>query len=361
MKKILIIDRSGEEEKAISSSLIASGYEIMEADNIFRAAAILGETKFDLILCSQKFFFADRSPLQSIILEDARHSKIILLQEDGEELPAGWHHPRIIGLIKKPTQLEKLLEVISLKVHKVGFTGMVHDIDLMDYMQLLAMNKTTKAFVVEAKSGSGVLVFFQGNIIYASYGGLRGELAFHAMVALLNGKIVDKRLKHMPKPNISKSFPKLLLEANINRDETAFSGAENETDDFLLDKMDPTKESTPHSAVLHSSSTHKNIFRNPLALGLLCLFFLAFTGGALLKFFPSNPGKNIPVVLQQATAQSQVHIPEPPLHVEDKNEQTTASIAPAKEDNRLSSHPCNNSKEIVEEVCRSREGSKLLI
>jgi phosphate transport system substrate-binding protein len=303
MKKILIIDKSGDEGKTISSSLVENGYEVMETDNIFRAAAVLGETKFDLILCAQKFFFTKHSPLQAIILEDARHSKIILLQEENDTLPAGWQHPRVIGIIKKPAQLETLLEVISSKVHKTGFTGTVHDIDLTDYLQLLAMNKATKAFVVESESGNGVLVLYQGNLVYASYGELRGELAFHAMVSLPNGRIVDKRLKRMPKPNISKSLSRLLLEANISRDETGISEDGNPDDDFLLDEMGP-KESTAHLDMLNADSNLRGgMLQSPLFLGLICLFFFVLAGGAFWNFFPFEKQYNEITVNRQTPVQ----------------------------------------------------------
>jgi len=303
MKKILIIDKSGDEGKTISSSLMENGYEVMETDNVFRAAAVLGETKFDLILCAQKFFFAKNSPLQAIILEDARHSKIILLQEDNDTLPIGWQHPRIIGIIKKPAQLETLLEVISSKVHKAGFTGTMHDIDLTDYLQLLEMNKATKAFVVESESGNGVLVLYQGNLVYASYGELRGELAFHAMVSLPNGRIVDKRLKRMPKPNISKSLSRLLLEANISRDETGISEDVNPDDDSLLDEMSP-KESTAHLEMLNTDSNRRGMLQNPLFLGLICLFFFVLVGGAFWKFFPFEKQYNEITIVKQTPVQA---------------------------------------------------------
>lgn len=346
MKKILIIDQSGDGKTAISSNLEDSGYEVMEVDTVFRAAAVLAERKFDLILCAQKFFFADHSPLQGIILEDARHSKIILLQEVSEELPAGWGHPRIIGVIKKPVQLKKLLEVISLRVRKTGFTGMVNDIDLMDYMQLLAMSKATKAFMVESESRSGVLVFSQGNLVYASYGELlRGELAFHAIVALQHGKIIDKKLKSMPKPNVSKSLSQLILEASINHDETASSN-----DDFLFDEMGPKKKSAHGSDEFQPDRVSISWFENPLILGLVCVFLLVLTGSVVWKYFPFSQGNTeVAAVVEQTPVPPQVYSHEPSSQAEENKEQIIAKTSPGKEEAAEVPPPSLASNEVMAE------------
>lgn len=56
MKKILVVDDVGKESKVISACLSEKGYDVVALDNVYRAAAVLSETRFDLILCAQKFF-----------------------------------------------------------------------------------------------------------------------------------------------------------------------------------------------------------------------------------------------------------------------------------------------------------------
>lgn len=234
MQKILIIEEAGEHTGSTVTFLRDSGYDVQEADNVFLAAAFLRKAKFDLILCSQKLFTDETSPLQEIIFEDSRHSQIILLRQIGED-PIAQPHRRIIGYIDKPIDPEKLLGVISSKVHQSGFTGMVNDIDITDYLQLLAMNKKTKAFVVEGENGKGVIVLHKGQVIYAAFGELRGDLAFHALLALKNGKIIDKKLKRLPQQNIRKSLTQLLLEGATNSDESATGNSRG--GDFLAEEQ----------------------------------------------------------------------------------------------------------------------------
>lgn len=221
MNKILIIDHGGEQQTiSIAHFLTDSGYEVVEAENVLRAIAILKRAKFDLILCSQKLFGADLALQKSIIFGDARHSKIILLREVGEKKSGKTQHARIIGNIEKPVDWKILLEVISAKAHKNGFTALVNDIDITDYLQLLAMNKMTKFFVVESENRSGVMALDEGELIYVAYGELRGELAFHALLSLQYGKIMDKNVVQIPPKNIHNSLARLLLEHAVNTDES---------------------------------------------------------------------------------------------------------------------------------------------
>ena len=293
MKKILIIDDVSKEGKALFTCFREKGYDVVGLDNVYKAAKVLKRNKFDLILCAQKFFFADRSPLHSIILEDARHSKIIILQEEGEELPDAKLNSRIIGVIPKPIDLGKLLKVISLKTHEVGFSGTVNDIDLTDYIQLLSMNKTTKAFEVKGTHGGGILVFHHGVLTYATYGSLHGELAFHAIVSMQNGRILDRQLKRMPQPNIDKSLSQLLLETNIHQDERITDAAIQE-EDFLLEDI-PSLEPDSITEEIPLPSAQKERTRTPLFLSLAFLLFMGMAGIAAWQFFPfiQHSGKDV--------------------------------------------------------------------
>lgn len=292
MNKILIIDQTEGCTKVIANSLVESGYMVMTAENVFRAAAILHKKKFDLILCSQTLFFESQSPLKEIILEDTRHSKVILLQERWEETVASFDNPRIIGQILKPVDQEKLLEIISTQIQTSGFTGMVNDIDITDYLQLLAMNKATKAFVVEGESGNGVMVLHKGELVYVKYNEFRGDLAFHALMALENGRIVDKQLKRIPARNVTSSLSRLLLEASKNRDESKAEERAS-TDDFLIgESYSSLIQETSHPEVVSESQAGRG--RGAMLLGVSLLLLVAL-GGLVWSLLPSEDSveKNI--------------------------------------------------------------------
>ncbi len=284
MNRILIIDQTEECSEPMAAFLIECGYSVLTAENVFRAAGILHKEKFDLILCSQALFFESKSPLKGIILDDTRHSKIILLQEQWEETLDAFESSRIIGQILKPVDQEKLLGVISVQVHTTGFTGMVNDISITDYLQLLAMNKVTKAFVVEGGGVDGVMVLHKGDLIYSEYGGFRGDLAFHALLSLEHGRIVDKQLKRIPPRNVSSSLPKLLLEAGRNRDDSKVTDMES-MDDFLIEESYSAtlKQQLPHSEGVPDVQHHFR--RGGMLLGFALLVVMGTLGGFLWNLF----------------------------------------------------------------------------
>ncbi len=286
MNKILIIDQTEECTKTIADSLVENGYAVMTANNVFRAAAILHKKKFDLILCSQTLFFESQSPLKEIILEDTRHSKVILLQERWEETVTSFDNPRIIGQILKPVDQEKLLEVISTQIQTSGFTGMVSDIDITDYLQLLAMNKATKAFVVEGKSGNGVMVLHKGDLIYVKYNEFRGDLAFHALMALEHGKIIDKKLKRIPARNVTAPLSRLLLETGKNRDESKTEESAS-MDDFLIGESNPSlRQEALHPEIIAEPQAGSS--RGALLLGVSLLLLFVTLGGLVWNLLPSD-------------------------------------------------------------------------
>ena len=293
MKKILIINDVSKESKALSTCFTERGHDVVALDNVSQAAEVLKQSTFDLILCTQSFFFAGQSPLHSIILEDARHAKIIIFREEGGELPDVKLNNRIIGVIPKPIDLEKLLKVISPKIHKVGFSGTVTDIDLTDYIQLLSMNKATKAFEVKGTHGGGILVFHHGVLTYATYGSLHGEFAFHAIVSMQNGRIIDKQLKRMPQPNINKSLSQLLLETNIHQDERIRNDVIRE-EDFLLEDT-PSLKTVSITEEIPPPSAQKERTRTPLFLSLAFFLFMGMAGIAAWQFLPfiQNSGKDV--------------------------------------------------------------------
>lgn len=309
MNKILIIDRGGEHTTATTTFLTESGYEVLVAENVFRAAAILHKVKFDLILCSQHFFFEEQSPLQEIILEDTRHSKIILLREHGEDLPMGDQNKRIIGQIEKPIDQDKLLEVISSQVQRSGFSGMVNDIDITDYLQLLAMNKVTKAIVVEGESGRGVIVLHKGELVYADYGEFRGDLAFHALLSLHNGKITDKKLKRIPKKNINKSLTQLLLESSTNNDEMMPHNAPSRSDFLFEETMGP--DSGPQISPPSQPPVTQGSNKSSLFLGMALLVIIVLLGGMAWNLL--YPRQVLPPQIASSTsASAPVAVSSPP-------------------------------------------------
>jgi len=303
VNKILIIDEAGEQTRSTVTFLANSGYEVRVAENVFLAAAILRKRKFDLILCSQKLFIERKSPLQKIILEDTRHSKIILLQEPGENVPVSQQNSRIIGSIEKPVDLQKLLEVVSSKVHKSGFTGMVNDIDITDYLQLLAMNKKTKAFVVEGENGKGVMVLHMGKLIYAAFGELRGDLAFHTLLSQRGGKIIDKNLKRIPQPNINKSLTQLLLEATTNSDESRVVDSVPRND-FLVEDYQPEPEGI--SEPLFPEHVQQGQGKTMLFIGLAFLLLFGLVGGMAWKLSALMELKE-----KSITSQNQLEVTKP--------------------------------------------------
>ncbi len=304
MKNILIIDEVKKNTESISTILKGCGYFVSTSDSIIRAATLLSQAKYDLILCSQRTLLAKESILKSIIYDDTQHWKVILLLNQGETPSQSLMHTRTIGAITTPVDQHKLLQVIANQVKKSGITGLINDIELVDYIQVLALNKATKAFAIETEDGKGVLVIHQGKPIFAVYEKLRGEAAFQAILSLPKGKLVDKIIKKLPPPNINKPLTQLILEYSTRRDEVLHGDhATVEDHEIFLEELIP--EAVPPSTSRARMPAQPR--RSALRFGVAALVSLVLLAGAGWKLLApprhaGEAGSATPVVMKADAA-----------------------------------------------------------
>ncbi|MFH0780514.1 MAG: substrate-binding domain-containing protein [Pseudomonadota bacterium] len=93
-----------------------------------------------------------------------------------------------------------------------GFFGVLSDISLEDYIQLICMNNTTKAIRVTQQDEKGLIFIDQGKIIYSSQDKLLGIDAFRRILSWKKGSFREVKIKKLPQPNINKDYRTLLLE-----------------------------------------------------------------------------------------------------------------------------------------------------
>lgn len=278
MNKILVIDSDEECIASTSTFLVEAGYSVVTASDAATAVAILNDNKLDLILCSQSMLLKSKSPLRGVVLDSDRDHKVILLQEASEKTVSSFKNPIFIGQVKKPFDKKKMLEIISYHINKTGFTSTVNDIDIADYIQILSMNKATKALVIEWESGSGVIVLDKGELVYAKYGELYGDMAFRALLSLQQGKIVDKKLKRIPEKNITQSLQKLLIETSVNKDEKDMAAISSKEDFLIEDTLPPLPEESAYTEQPHNVAKESRTGKRRLILPLAVMLTIGVVG-----------------------------------------------------------------------------------
>lgn len=111
---------------------------------------------------------------------------------------------------------------------RAGLVGRFLEIELVDYLQIVALNTANKLVRVESPQGSGYIWFERGKIVHAEFGSLDAEPAFYALVSPSHGSFCELGYQPPPRTSIEVSNTHLIMEASRLKDEarteSAFQG-----------------------------------------------------------------------------------------------------------------------------------------
>jgi hypothetical protein len=99
-----------------------------------------------------------------------------------------------------------------------GFFGVLSDIGLEDYIQLICMKNATKGIRVSQQNDKGLILIRDGKVMYAAQDNLLGMEAFFRIMSWEKGSFHEVKIKLFPPPNIDKDYRHLLLEAAAQED-----------------------------------------------------------------------------------------------------------------------------------------------
>ncbi len=102
-----------------------------------------------------------------------------------------------------------------------GFRGVLRRVGLQDVIQMECLARNSLTLEVKAGSEQGRIYIQEGCVVHASVGQLKGEAAFHRLLALRGGEFVTRSFSEPPERTIDGSWEFLLMEAARQRDEGA--------------------------------------------------------------------------------------------------------------------------------------------
>ncbi len=259
MQNIIIIGKKDRLLLDFYNSVRNHAKKVVTTSNGNQAKKLITSGEYGVIFCDQYAFKDfDKLPLKSLIIQQAISGKKLFVIQRTREIPAEIKQVKEVEeIIQLPLSEEKIKKLTGKTGNKknpaatksseeLAHHSLIADFDTNDYLQLLAMNKTTKAFSVEGNKGRGIIVVKDGELIFASYGDLKGELAFHAINSIKDGKIIDQKIKKIPPPNIHKPLDKLLLETSLKKDELNEESTDIDEEDFI--QTEETISVTPPSS-----------------------------------------------------------------------------------------------------------------
>lgn len=100
-----------------------------------------------------------------------------------------------------------------------GFAGSIHQLQLMDLMQMASMSHSSILVRVDSAQDMGIVHIKSGRINHAQIGGLRGEAALFEILRWENGRFETQPLPNDAMASIDKPLEHLLVEAMRLKDE----------------------------------------------------------------------------------------------------------------------------------------------
>ncbi|WP_136810270.1 DUF4388 domain-containing protein [Desulfosediminicola flagellatus] len=218
MKKILIVDPDKNATFILQRLLEAESFNVFTSPTVREATAILNADVFDLVIIHPGMqVLDDGGDMVDWLQLYAAETKMILLTVNEH---FSIINKNILGILQFPVDYVSLVNVVKTHLGDRGFSGLLDDVHLKDYIQIFCMNGTTKAILVSQGKEKGIILIKEGRVIYTVLSDVKGEEAFYRIMAWKKGKFKEVKVKKFPSPNIEKDYRCLIIEASNYADNT---------------------------------------------------------------------------------------------------------------------------------------------
>ena len=225
----LLVDVDPEETTVLELRMIEQGFVVKTARSAEQALKVLAEGETDLVIGE-----IDLGPSDGLaLLAQARAAPwgkdlpwVIYTQRQERAIAQKAFEMGVLDFVNKPANADVLVAKLKAMLDQRatartsrGVSGSLREMGLPDIVQVLFHGRKTGRLNVRGPSGSGEIHFLEGNVIDGTWGALRGEAAFFAMIRLEDG---DFALDPAFKPGarvINQSAEALLLEGMRRMDE----------------------------------------------------------------------------------------------------------------------------------------------
>ncbi len=221
MGKVLLVDDERDLAEACGASLSLAGHEVTVAHDGAEALKILTIKPFDLVITDLRMPRLDGFTVLRWIMSHKPNTKVIVMTAFGSATVTDTaKRLGALHCLNKPVSRDRLLETVASVLGESGFSAIIQNITVTDYVQLCLYTGKTSIFEVSSGRKKGTIAVIEGTITYAEQEDLKGEHAFFEIISWEGGQINEKKLSAPLTPNVRTGGQSLLLEALRLKDET---------------------------------------------------------------------------------------------------------------------------------------------
>ncbi|MEO0202382.1 MAG: response regulator [candidate division WOR-3 bacterium] len=219
MRKIMIVDDEEDIVLGLSRFLKKNGYDVIYETSPKKALELLSTDPADVLIADVKM--NEMSGLELINqakLKNPDIKVIIMTARGSEEIERISYERGALEYIEKPFDVEYLLDVLK-KIEVGGFKGVVRELGLVDFLNILNMERALAVVNVTSAIGNGRIYFEKGEIVHAQFSDKEGIEALKEILNLKGGSFNVERNIKSPKKTINIPFNNLMLEVYAKSDE----------------------------------------------------------------------------------------------------------------------------------------------
>jgi CheY-like chemotaxis protein len=218
---ILLVDDDADVAWGVGRCLARAGFSVTTCGDGAEAITILESRSFDFLLTDIRMPEVSGLALTDWIRKNRPQTRVIVMTAFGSpgvrqlSLSKG-----AIQYLEKPVDPNLLVEILYSSEQKDTFTGIIDQIDLLDYLQLMMLSGRQSIVEVVSRDGErGLLFVDSGSVHHASCCGLTGDDAFYRCMNFEGGSFANLPWQEPDQYTINKPGEFLLVEAARKRDE----------------------------------------------------------------------------------------------------------------------------------------------
>jgi CheY-like chemotaxis protein len=218
--RVLVVDDEVNLRFAIERGLRKAGHHADSASTVRQAIERLRSQPYDTVVTDLRMPGGDGLELIQWLGSYSPSTKILVISAYiTPEFRKEYGNQATIGILEKPVELAKLIELVEQLGPRRGFYGNSIEVELFDYVQMVALSGRDKLVKIVTPLNEGFIWFEHGDIVHAEFETHIGENAFYKLLAVGRGTFTEVFFTDPPKRTIMGSATGLLMEAARQMDE----------------------------------------------------------------------------------------------------------------------------------------------
>jgi DNA-binding response OmpR family regulator len=219
-RSILIIGQKQSWVEKLAEALTSNGHRTLIARDQTHAFSILEFRAVDIVVADLEVLNGDDRDLVSYARSAIPTPQIVLIGK-ADPIIHDYLFKENVMFVPKPVEFGQLMACLNTSPQRrSSFSGLVEDVDLMEYFQFVILGFRKTILEVTSLVGTrGRIYLADGLVLHAELGVLRGEQALYSCLCFKEGTFSHLSWEEPKELTINKQGEVLLMEAVRRRDE----------------------------------------------------------------------------------------------------------------------------------------------